>query len=1087
MPMEEVQSCTSDANCGYTKLICPDEYEAACQEACDLTTGYCTSCAPDCTGHEAECEVDTDCAQKLCDPGTTCPEVACIDGRCVELGTVQPDEYKCTDSDGGREHYIKGHTVGVNDEGTDFCGIRTVPEFSEPIIVDSCEKMEWESGKSCKLYEWVCGGSEFPQFEENHAVRWEYECPYGCKDGACVTSDFCVGKPNCVPILENDCGINPTDACLQELQRLYDEAYALAKLSTAYSEWDAWFNIMNNCRKESDMKKCAQEYGYIPIDVACSESDGGEYYYIYGETCVGGNCKNDFCLEDARMLKEYYCQSTNDIDSINYYCPNECVGGACVQTFEPSKYQYAEWECYDGHGESQEDPSCKEAELWILIADSSCEGHCNEVTDECGRKTFSFEGECPMERTCRIISYEERQEMKKECEMSGERVEYGIDNQGCDYLYCTFGEVGIIITPGPAPKCPPPEALDGWARECEEASMEPVYVESGGCAYVECVEEMKCPYSDKDLEEERYVCESEGGKIIKTEDTHGCALFDCVFEKCPRAPPQKAQEECAKEGGKLRVKYDENGCTVAGECIKRGDSKKVKYPEIKELPEATKLLDAAFKLESLKIEFDEMARKSDKIADYYASVGDEANEQKFRIVAGMFETAEDEVDRIKEKLRANLDTMAKGDLIEIKHDIRYLKEVIIKDIVYLMLSSGEELTSDDVKECGEDDDCFENALRICQKATYEVDKGDEKAKFEIFGLEDKRCIIEGIIVTGGAEYDLKCKFPNYGLGDIEPSLEWCSGSWMDMVDTVVGQTTTPPPPPKAPVKIEPTCTETDDGRDYYEKGKVYKGGEWGEDFCEDSKHVVEFECTEEGEIPSGFSYECPTECVDGACIYPCTDTDGGRNYYEKGTACEGEKCDTDFCQDSKHLMEIDCGEAGGSPFQDGCGHSGLGGCSYECPEGCEDGACIKESEVIEAVYECSDSDGGIDYYEKGEMCWGGVCKTDFCSEAETMNLEEYYCQAPDDPGSIGYLCPNGCIDGACVGATTTVEAVEATPVEYSRSKWECYDEYMESHEDASCRSSEQWNEQAEASCEGHCSEVSGKCGVNYFSVAGECI
>ncbi|MBU1992647.1 hypothetical protein KKG51_03040, partial [Patescibacteria group bacterium] len=93
-------------------------------------------------------------------------------------------QFFCTDADGGRNYYEKGTTRGSNMEGTDFCGIRTVPEFSKPTVIYSCPKMEWESGQKCTLYEYACGTS--PEFDPSHAVRWEHECPNGCKNGACM-------------------------------------------------------------------------------------------------------------------------------------------------------------------------------------------------------------------------------------------------------------------------------------------------------------------------------------------------------------------------------------------------------------------------------------------------------------------------------------------------------------------------------------------------------------------------------------------------------------------------------------------------------------------------------------------------------------------------------------------------------------------------------------------------------------------------------------------------------------------------------------------------------------------------------------
>ncbi len=82
-------------------------------------------------------------------------------------------------------------------------------------------------------------------------------------------------------------------------------------------------------------------------------------------------------------------------------------------------------------------------------------------------------------------------------------------------------------------------------------------------------------------------------------------------------------------------------------------------------------------------------------------------------------------------------------------------------------------------------------------------------------------------------------------------------------------------------------------------------------------------------------------------ISTCSDNDLGRNYLTKGIAGARDKSFTDYCQDSRYLMEYDCGYAGGINFQDGCGHSGLGSCRFDCQtlgEGyvCKDGACVTE-------------------------------------------------------------------------------------------------------------------------------------------------
>ena len=79
----------------------------------------------------------------------------------------------------------------------------------------------------------------------------------------------------------------------------------------------------------------------------------------------------------------------------------------------------------------------------------------------------------------------------------------------------------------------------------------------------------------------------------------------------------------------------------------------------------------------------------------------------------------------------------------------------------------------------------------------------------------------------------------------------------------------------------------------------------------------------------------------------CTDTDGGRNYYDKGelTICDfvtkeepgaesaiGCALHEDFCEDNNNLLEYFCEE---NEFKLE---------KYACPNGCEEGVCIKNDE-----------------------------------------------------------------------------------------------------------------------------------------------
>jgi len=152
------------------------------------------------------------------------------------------------------------------------------------------------------------------------------------------------------------------------------------------------------------------------------------------------------------------------------------------------------------------------------------------------------------------------------------------------------------------------------------------------------------------------------------------------------------------------------------------------------------------------------------------------------------------------------------------------------------------------------------------------------------------------------------------------------------------------------------CTDTDTGKDYYEKGTVECSGKSFEDRCKrssitnDESGLVEFYC--QSGRSNHINVKCTDGCVDGACqgaaLSPtCTDTDGD-NIYTKGSA-----------KDEYGTGQNDCcvaSSAGGSCVTEGS-HVREGLCKadpdvgvwtftnriFDCPNGCVDGACTGEA------------------------------------------------------------------------------------------------------------------------------------------------
>lgn len=135
----------------------------------------------------------------------------------------------------------------------------------------------------------------------------------------------------------------------------------------------------------------------------------------------------------------------------------------------------------------------------------------------------------------------------------------------------------------------------------------------------------------------------------------------------------------------------------------------------------------------------------------------------------------------------------------------------------------------------------------------------------------------------------------------------------------------------------------------------------------------------------------------------CEDSDGGTDYYTKGTTSNSKGVVTyDACTNNE-LTEFYCAPDG-EIYPN----------NYMCPNSCKDGACVK------TAASCIDSDGGKNYYTKGTFSYKGADgfsigpAEDSCIGSE---VAEWYCKDSGGYEQIRFLCPNVCKDGACLRPT----------------------------------------------------------------------
>jgi cysteine-rich repeat protein len=136
----------------------------------------------------------------------------------------------------------------------------------------------------------------------------------------------------------------------------------------------------------------------------------------------------------------------------------------------------------------------------------------------------------------------------------------------------------------------------------------------------------------------------------------------------------------------------------------------------------------------------------------------------------------------------------------------------------------------------------------------------------------------------------------------------------------------------------------------FNSSRIFGSGEYREDECVDEKSLKEYYCGYNiqwdfwnmKKIVKSSIIECEFGCIMGEClreainetnltVASCFDSDGGLNYDVKGTAFEyGTPFAYDECTNSVNLYELSC--------NDGIITESF----YDCPNGCLDGACVRE-------------------------------------------------------------------------------------------------------------------------------------------------
>lgn len=546
-----------------------------------------------------------------------------------------------------------------------------------------------------------------------------------------------------------------------------------------------------------------------PSPIACSENQGLVTNFDDGGCVTGYDCKEipksevgqvNICPEVPAPTIS--CKANEQMNKMTD--EKGCVTGYnCISTAPPS--------------EGRPEPIC----LAVVLEKPQCDGNlvpifdkgcltgyncipsgCRQEVDSSGfSRVVCMEGP-----KCRAD--EEQEKMKKDCFQQGGNPVPFQDPSGCTFYDCRFTREES--TPNPITgheTCPSEESVNNAMQQCKSSGLAPRVAFDGGCKVAKCVQ-MRTDVCERIIEPARIAfeesCKIKGLPAVIKMDENGCQAIECGANQqdtCQTDIPPEAFKKCQEKGGEMVVKKDNRGCVAFANCVGRGDERDSYVEAVEEVPDATVLLSLALKLEHLKVELIKLSKDSGEIAKFYAAE-DSIDEERYNRVSSMFDAAAGRIDEMKIKIRDSVDTMTTDDLAEIKHDIKYIKEVTLKDILYVMLSNSDDIKETlesskrismkdisveeigkNAKSCGTDGFCFDKAIRACKPVTFQPE-GRNGPLVSIAGLRDKNCVLHITMQSSDQippgytkdNFYMDCPIADYAVGvrgpeDILPTCE----------------------------------------------------------------------------------------------------------------------------------------------------------------------------------------------------------------------------------------------------------------------------------------------------------------------------
>ena len=465
------------------------------------------------------------------------------------------------------------------------------------------------------------------------------------------------------------------------------------------------------------------------------------------DNCPGVCCSYDPCEWDN--CPGYCCSGSTDP------CPADTCPGYCCEDNQPTDPNYPEpcpdgqiicddGRCvdkYDGCGTSSG-----------FCGDNICDGSETSYNchDDCGKPP---EGNIPAgcwveynygkeivrcETKARCPDDSEMSRAKFDCREANGRDEVKFDGE-CYYLDCQFGEDdyykgkrdyenGNVFR---EMECPTEEMLEQKVNQCIRSNGNPISRMMGGgfsgsgCKVIDCEHRgagpMMCAEYDNPRIREKFITDCGGiENTVVDIDPQGCPITRCgdpITEGLEEVP-SRAYEGCP---GELFLERDATtGFVTEFECVFKGGDQyvRVESNDIKRIPDISEVLSLALKLEGMNMKFIELSEKIDDLAIFYRNQAGAASDpelvEKYTLEAKRFEKVSDlmknagkQFDSVRDEIReiASKEKITKVDMIQLVTGLKRLKEDTIRQIIFAMLGSADEVAEEykidaDVEEVG---------------------------------------------------------------------------------------------------------------------------------------------------------------------------------------------------------------------------------------------------------------------------------------------------------------------------------------------------------------------------------------------------